>query len=171
MVGAAAYLVVTVVLGVALALNLSLGFLGRARFLALGVHIHVAALGWIFLVVIRVGRHLLPMFLLSHAGEVGERRLRASAALVAAGVAWLVLFHTLDIVTLGLVYAVEAYTDGMPRVTHTPTTPGCPMEHVIGACIETVGMAVPGVTAVERNLVFEPRWHLDMIRDWALGAL
>ena len=87
MVGAAAYLVVTVVLGVALALNLSLGFLGRARFLALGVHIHVAALGWVFLLVIGVGRHLLPLFLLSHAGEAGERRLRASAALVIAGLA------------------------------------------------------------------------------------
>ena len=77
----------------------------------------------------------------------------------------------LDIVTLGLVYAVEAYEDGTLRVTHTLTTPGCPMEQVIGAGIETVGRAVPGVTAVERNLVFEPRWHPGMIRDGALRAL
>ncbi len=76
----------------------------------------------------------------------------------------------LDIVTLGLVYGLEADGSGTLRVTHTLTTPGCPMEHVIGYGIETVGMAVPGVTAVERNLVFEPPWHPGMIRDGALGA-
>lgn len=74
----------------------------------------------------------------------------------------------LDIVTLGLVYELEAHEDGSLRVTHTLTTPGCPMEHVIGYGIETVGMAVPGVTSVERNLVFEPRWHPGMIREGAL---
>ncbi len=76
----------------------------------------------------------------------------------------------LDIVTLGLVYGLEADGAGTLRVTHTLTTPGCPMEHVIGYGIEMVGMAVPGVTAVERNLVFEPSWHPGMIRDGALGA-
>ncbi|HEX9105925.1 MAG TPA: hypothetical protein VF832_01825, partial [Longimicrobiales bacterium] len=89
--GAATCLTITVLLGVALALNLSGGFLGRARFLALGVHIHVAALGWVLLVMVGVGRHLLPMFLLSHG--VSDRGLKLAAALLAAGVAWLVLFH------------------------------------------------------------------------------
>lgn len=74
----------------------------------------------------------------------------------------------LDIVTLGLVYELESYEDGTLRVTHTLTTPGCPMEHVIGYGIDTVGMSVPGVTSVERNLVFEPRWHPGMIREGAL---
>ncbi len=88
---AATSLVVTVVLGITLALNLSRGFLGPARFLALAVHVHVAAVGWVLLVMIGVGRHLLPMFLLSHG--VGDRGNRLAVALVAAGVAWLVLFH------------------------------------------------------------------------------
>ncbi|HEX9108791.1 MAG TPA: hypothetical protein VF832_16210 [Longimicrobiales bacterium] len=88
---AAAYLVVTVVLGVTLALNLDRGFLGQRRFLALGVHIHVAAIGWVFLVVIGVARRLLPMFLLSHAKS--ERWIQAAVGLVAGGVAWLVAFH------------------------------------------------------------------------------
>ncbi len=88
---AASALVITVVLGITLALNLSRGFLGQARFLALGVHIHVAAIGWVLLVMIGVGRHLLPMFLLSHG--VGDRGNKVAVALVAAGVAWLVLFH------------------------------------------------------------------------------
>ncbi len=88
---AATALVITVALGITLALNLSRGFLGPARFLALGVHIHVAAIGWVLLVIIGVGRHLLPMFLLSHG--VGDRGSKVAVALVAAGVGWLVLFH------------------------------------------------------------------------------
>ena len=88
---AAASLTITVVLGITLALNLSRGFLGPARFLALGVHIHVAAVGWVLLVMMGVGRHLLPMFLLSHG--VGDGGNKLAVALVAAGVAWLVLFH------------------------------------------------------------------------------
>lgn len=88
---ATASLVITVLLGIALALNLSRGFLGNARFLALAVHIHVAAAGWVLLVMMGVGRHLLPMFLLSHG--VGDGGNKLAVALVAAGVAWLVLFH------------------------------------------------------------------------------
>ena len=88
---AAGYLTITVALGMALALNLSRGFLGAARFLALGVHIHVAALGWVLLVILGVGRHLLPMFLLSHG--VGDRGNKLAVGLVAGGVAWLVLLH------------------------------------------------------------------------------
>ncbi len=86
-----AALVITVVLGITLALNLSRGFLGQARFLALAVHIHVAAIGWVLLVMMGVGRHLLPMFLLSHG--VSDRGNKVAVALVSAGVAWLVLFH------------------------------------------------------------------------------
>jgi hypothetical protein len=89
--GAAAFLVVTVALGCALALNLNNGFLGQRRFLALGVHVHVAALGWVFLVLMGVARRLLPMFLLSHAKS--ERWAWAGIGLVAGGVVWLVAFH------------------------------------------------------------------------------
>lgn len=90
---ATAYLVVTIALGLALALNLSTGVLGDARFLALGVHVHVAALGWVLLVLVGVGRHLLPMFLLSHG--VGDGGVKAAVALIAAGVGALVLLHHL----------------------------------------------------------------------------
>ncbi len=72
----------------------------------------------------------------------------------------------LDIVTLGLVYEVAA-EGGTLRITHTLTTPGCPMEGVIAYGIETVSLGVPGVERVERNLVFEPRWEPGMIREGA----
>ncbi|HET9983782.1 MAG TPA: hypothetical protein VFQ38_09345 [Longimicrobiales bacterium] len=91
LVGAAAFLVLTVLLGVALAGNLRWGYLGGSRFLALAVHIHVAIFGWVMLVVIGVANRLLPMFLLSHG--VSERRGRIAAGLVASGVLLLFALH------------------------------------------------------------------------------
>ncbi len=72
----------------------------------------------------------------------------------------------LDIVTLGLVYDV-AVDDDVAHITHTLTTPGCPMEGVIAYGIETVALGVPGVDRVERTLVFDPRWEPGMIREGA----
>ena len=68
----------------------------------------------------------------------------------------------LDIVTLGLVYDV-AIGDGAVRVTHSLTTPGCPMEHAIRHGIEQAVSALPGVTSVETNLVWDPVWHPGMM--------
>lgn len=89
--GAAGFLGVTLATGVALATNLHTDVLGGQRVAILGMHVHVALAGWVFLVVIGVARHLLPMFLLSHGA--GERWLRRAAVLVAAGAGTLTLFH------------------------------------------------------------------------------
>ena len=70
----------------------------------------------------------------------------------------------LDIVTLGLVYELSV-EDGVVTVVHTLTTPGCPMEGVIGDGIERVLGAIKGVRAVNRRLVFEPSWYPGMIRE------
>lgn len=73
----------------------------------------------------------------------------------------------LDVVTLGMVYEIILDEDepGHVRITHTLTTPGCPMESHIRNGIERAVLGVPGVTAAESNLVWEPRWHPGMIRD------
>jgi len=73
----------------------------------------------------------------------------------------------LDVVTLGMVYEVVLDEDepGRVRITHTLTTPGCPMESHIRNGIQRAVEGVPGVTAAESNLVWEPRWHPGMIRD------
>lgn len=89
--GAGLFLLVTIALGITLAVNLRLGYLGAHRFLAVGVHLHVAIAGWVLLVIIGVARHLLPMFLLSHGAS--ERPGKAAAGLIAAGVLGLALLH------------------------------------------------------------------------------
>ena len=78
----------------------------------------------------------------------------------------------LDIVTLGLVYDVGVSTapevvGERVRVTHTLTTPGCPMEGIITSGIRSAVGRVAGVGAVETNLVWDPMWHSGMIAPGA----
>jgi metal-sulfur cluster biosynthetic enzyme len=68
----------------------------------------------------------------------------------------------LDIVTLGLVYGVAIHDD-VALITHTLTTPGCPMERIISDGIRGAGLLVDGICGVETNLVWEPSWHSGMI--------
>jgi hypothetical protein len=89
--GAAFFLTITLVLGLALAGNLRWGYLGAGRLGAIGVHLHVALAGWVLLVMIGVGHRLLPMFLLSHGA--GDRFAKAAVALVAAGAGVLAFLH------------------------------------------------------------------------------
>jgi metal-sulfur cluster biosynthetic enzyme len=72
----------------------------------------------------------------------------------------------LDIVTLGLVYELEARGNAV-RVTFSLTTPGCPMEEAITSGVINAVSAVPGVEQVLPNLVWEPRWHPGMIQEGA----
>jgi len=67
-----------------------------------------------------------------------------------------------DVVTLGLVYDVTLH-DGGASVTHSLTTPRCPLSHVIQDGIRAALAAVPGVRSVEVRLVWDPEWHPGMI--------
>lgn len=74
----------------------------------------------------------------------------------------------LDIVTLGLVYDI-VIDDGVASITHTLTTPGCPMERVITGGIRAAVSTVPGVREVRTRLVWDPAWHAGMIQPGAWG--
>ena len=68
----------------------------------------------------------------------------------------------LDIVTLGLIYGVEVQED-VAWITHTLTTPGCPMERIITDGIRAAAMQVEEICGVETTLVWDPAWHSGMI--------
>jgi hypothetical protein len=91
-------------LGLLLAGNLRWGYLGGSRFLALGVHLHVAVFGWVLLVIVGIAHRLLPMFLLSHGAP--ELPGRAAAALLAAGTLLLLIMH--HALTPGVVWTTAA---------------------------------------------------------------
>jgi metal-sulfur cluster biosynthetic enzyme len=72
----------------------------------------------------------------------------------------------LDIVTMGLVYDL-AVEGSAVHITFTLTTPGCPLADVIRDAVEAAVSGVPGVEAVEAELVWEPAWNPGMIEEGA----
>lgn len=78
------FLLSTLVLGVVLLHNLHTGFIAQARVRVLGVHLHVAIVGWALVTMVGVSHRLLPMFLLAHGADT--RWTRRSLALLVPGV-------------------------------------------------------------------------------------
>lgn len=70
----------------------------------------------------------------------------------------------LDIVSLGLVYAVERDGDHV-RVVHTLTSMGCPLGPVIERDIGEALTSVDGIASFDVELVFEPPWTPEMMSD------
>lgn len=64
----------------------------------------------------------------------------------------------LSILDLGLIYDVEVDEAGFVTVTHSLTSPACPVGPMIQGQIYHVLMQLPGVVDVEVNLVWEPPW-------------
>ena len=71
-----------------------------------------------------------------------------------------------NIVDLGLVYDVEV-TDDKVAVKMTLTAPGCGMGPVIASDAKTRIEAVPGVTAADVEVVFDPPWSPAMMSEAA----
>ncbi len=77
----------------------------------------------------------------------------------------------INIVDLGLVYGIDV-TDGDVRLKVTMTTPACPLsEYVTTNAEATVWQNVPGVRAVDVELVWEPAWKPEMMSDDARHQL
>jgi FeS assembly SUF system protein len=68
---------------------------------------------------------------------------------------------------LGLIYALDVGDDGGVRVRMTLTAPGCPMADVIVRQVREAVAGVPGVTAVDVDLVWDPPWSPDRMSEAA----
>ena len=76
-----------------------------------------------------------------------------------------------DIYELGLIYAVEIGDDGHVKVEMTLTTPSCPSAQELPAQAEEAVRAVPGVTDVTVEVVWDPPWDQSRMSEDARLAL
>ena len=72
-----------------------------------------------------------------------------------------------DIYELCLIYKVEITNERAVDVTMTLTTPNCPAAGELPTMVENAIASVPGVGAVNVNLVWEPAWSPDRMSDEA----
>jgi FeS assembly SUF system protein len=76
-----------------------------------------------------------------------------------------------DIYELGLIYAVEIGDDGHVKVEMTLTTPSCPSAQELPSQVEEAVRAVPGVTDVTVEVVWDPPWDQSRMSEDARLAL
>jgi len=72
-----------------------------------------------------------------------------------------------DIYELGLIYKVDIKDDRAVDVEMTLTTPNCPAAGELPTMVENAVASVPGVGAVNVNVVWEPSWTPDRMSDEA----
>ena len=77
----------------------------------------------------------------------------------------------IDIYELGLIYAVEIGDDGHVKVEMTLTTPSCPSAQELPSQAEEAVRAVPGVTDVTVEVVWDPPWDQSRMSEDARLAL
>lgn len=79
-----------------------------------------------------------------------------------------------NIYELGLIYDVAVDPAGAATVRMTLTSPACPAAQELPAEVEAKARAVPGVTDVRVEVVFDPPWETAMMSEAArlqLGLL
>jgi FeS assembly SUF system protein len=76
-----------------------------------------------------------------------------------------------DIYELGLVYKVDISDDGVVELDMTLTAPGCPVAGEMPIWVKNAVSAVPGVSDVKVNMVFQPPWDQSRMSDEARVAL
>jgi FeS assembly SUF system protein len=79
-----------------------------------------------------------------------------------------------SIYELGLIYDLKIEPAGEVKIQMTLTAPSCPEAMSLPARVESVVRDIPGVTAVNVELVWEPPWSMSKMSDAAklkLGLL
>ncbi|GMV85563.1 MAG: SUF system Fe-S cluster assembly protein [Dehalococcoidia bacterium] len=76
----------------------------------------------------------------------------------------------IDIVSLGLVYAIEVEGEDI-RVKMTTTSPRCPMGEALVGMVESVLGYGPSDGTASVELVFDPPWDVRMADERALRHL
>ena len=72
-----------------------------------------------------------------------------------------------DIYELGLIYGIEIQQSGEVNIRMTLTSPGCPVAGSLPGEVEEKVRSVPGVTAAQVELVWDPPWCMDNMSEAA----
>jgi FeS assembly SUF system protein len=72
-----------------------------------------------------------------------------------------------NIYDLGLIYDVAADEEGSVSIRMTLTAPNCPVAGSLPAEVESKVKALPEVTRVQLDLVFDPPWDRSMMSEAA----
>ncbi len=72
-----------------------------------------------------------------------------------------------NILDLGLIYALEFTTDRVVKISMTLTSPACPVAGQLPGQVEAAVAAVPGVEVAEVTLVWDPPWSAERISETA----
>ena len=72
-----------------------------------------------------------------------------------------------NIYELGLIYDLQVDSAGVATIRMTLTAPSCPVAGVLPGQVETVVRAVPGITDVKLDLVWDPPWDRTRMSDAA----
>jgi FeS assembly SUF system protein len=76
-----------------------------------------------------------------------------------------------NIYELGLIYDCALDADGGVAIRMTLTAPNCPVAGTLPGDVEKAVRAVPGVTGVKLELVFDPPWTKARMSEAAKLAL
>ena len=76
-----------------------------------------------------------------------------------------------DVYELGLIYRVDVDDSRFVTIDMTLTAPGCPVAGEMPTWVENAVSAVPGVSGVKVNMVFEPPWNQTRMSEEAKIAL
>jgi len=76
-----------------------------------------------------------------------------------------------NIYELGLIYAIDIEDGGKVKVEMTLTAPGCPSAQELPDQVRDAIMAVPGVSACEVEVVWDPPWDPSRMTEDARLAL
>ena len=72
-----------------------------------------------------------------------------------------------DIYELGLIYDLAVDPSGQVNIKMTLTSPACPVAGSLPGEVEAKAAAVPGVSTVDLELVWDPPWTMDRMSEEA----
>ena len=77
----------------------------------------------------------------------------------------------LSVVDMGLIYGIDISKNNDVDIKMTMTTKGCPLHDTMIGDVKRFAKKVSGVNNVNVNIVWEPKWTMDMMSDDAKAMM